>query len=50
VLSGVGRWVDIGLAAVLSKSNEGLGVVGNYASLAKYTALGDVLRVFALPN
>ncbi len=44
VLSGVGGWAGIGLAAGLSKSNEGLGAVGNYASLANYTALGGVLR------
>ncbi len=50
VLSGVGGWAGIGLAAGLSKSNEGLGAVGNYASLANYTALGGVLTVFALPN
>ena len=50
VLSGVGGWAGIGLAAGLSKSNEGLGAVGNYASLANYTQLGGVLTVFALPN
>jgi alcohol dehydrogenase (cytochrome c) len=50
VLSGVGDWAGIGLAAGLSKSNEGLGAVGNYASLANYTALGGVLTVFGLPN
>jgi alcohol dehydrogenase (cytochrome c) len=50
VLSGVGGWAGIGLAAGLAKSNEGLGAVGNYASLANYTALGGVLTVFALPN
>ncbi|QGM99523.1 PQQ-dependent dehydrogenase, methanol/ethanol family [Methylocystis parvus] len=48
VLSGVGGWAGIGLAAGLSKSNEGLGAVGNYASLANYTALGGVLTVFGL--
>jgi PQQ-dependent dehydrogenase (methanol/ethanol family) len=49
VLSGVGGWAGIGLAAGLSKSNEGLGAVGNYRGLADYTALGGVLTVFALP-
>jgi glucose dehydrogenase len=49
VLSGVGGWAGIGLAAGLSKSNEGLGAVGNYKGLADYTALGGVLTVFALP-
>jgi len=50
VLSGVGGWAGIGLAAGLSKSNEGLGAVGNYRALSDYTALGGVLSVFALPN
>jgi lanthanide-dependent methanol dehydrogenase len=50
VMSGVGGWAGIGLAAGLSKSNEGLGAVGNYAGLAQYTALGGVLTVFALPE
>jgi glucose dehydrogenase len=50
VLSGVGGWAGIGLAAGLSKSTEGLGAVGNYAALSNYTALGGVLTVFALPN
>ena len=31
VLSGVGGWSGIGLAAGLSKSNEGLGAVGAIA-------------------
>lgn len=48
VLSGVGGWAGIGLAAGLSKSNEGLGAVGNYRALSDYTALGGVLTVFAL--
>jgi PQQ-dependent dehydrogenase (methanol/ethanol family) len=50
VLSGVGGWAGIGLAAGLSKSNEGLGAVGNYRALSDYTALGGVLTVFALPS
>ncbi len=50
ILSGVGGWAGIGLAAGLSKSNEGLGAVGNYKALSNYTALGGVLTVFALPN
>ena len=48
VLSGVGGWAGIGLAAGLAKSNEGLGAVGNYRSLSNYTALGGVLTVFSL--
>ena len=50
VLSGVGGWAGIGLAAGLSGGNEGLGAVGGYASLAQYTALGGQLTVFSLPD
>lgn len=48
VLSGVGGWAGIGLAAGLTKSNDGLGAVGNYRSLSNYTALGGVLTVFSI--
>jgi alcohol dehydrogenase (cytochrome c) len=50
VLSGVGGWAGIGMAAGLSGENEGLGAVGAYRSLADYTQLGGVLTVFALPD
>ncbi len=50
VLSGVGGWAGIGLAAGLTKPNEGLGAVGGYAALSNYTALGGTMTVFALPN
>ncbi|MFD1702776.1 lanthanide-dependent methanol dehydrogenase XoxF5 [Methylopila henanensis] len=50
VLSGVGGWAGIGLAAGLTGGNEGLGAVGGYAALASYTALGGQLTVFKLPN
>lgn len=74
VLSGVGGWAGIGLAAGLltaenaeawhkavsqGKTPEdaeklvgtaGLGAVGGYAGLAKYTSLGGSLTVFALPG
>ncbi len=50
VLSGVGGWAGIGLAAGLTKPNEGLGAVGGYAALSNYTALGGTLTVFGLPN
>ena len=50
VLSGVGGWAGIGLAAGLTNPNEGLGAVGGYAALSDYTALGGTLTVFALPN
>jgi PQQ-dependent dehydrogenase (methanol/ethanol family) len=50
VLSGVGGWAGIGMAAGLQGDSEGLGAVGAYRSLANYTQLGGVLTVFALPN
>ncbi|HEY3535859.1 MAG TPA: methanol/ethanol family PQQ-dependent dehydrogenase [Trinickia sp.] len=50
VYSGIGGWAGIGLAAGLKKSTEGLGAVGGYRELAKYTALGGTLFVFALPG
>ena len=50
VLSGVGGWAAIGLAADLHKSSEGLGGVGLTASLGDYTSLGGTLVVFALPQ
>ncbi len=50
VLSGVGGWAGIGLAAGLTKPTEGLGAVGGYAALSNYTSLGGTLTVFALPN
>ena len=50
VLSGVGGWAGIGLAAGLTEPSDGLGAVGGYAALANYTQLGGQLTVFALPN
>ena len=74
VLSGVGGWAGIGLAAGLLNADNaaawhqavdqgnvpedaektvgtaGLGAVGGYAGLAKYTSLGGSLTVFALPG
>jgi PQQ-dependent dehydrogenase (methanol/ethanol family) len=50
VLSGVGGWAGIGLAAGLTESTAGLGAVGGYAALSNYTALGGTLTVFALPQ
>jgi lanthanide-dependent methanol dehydrogenase len=50
VLSGVGGWAGIGLAAGLTDPTAGLGAVGGYAALRNYTALGGQLTVFALPN
>ncbi len=49
VLSGVGGWAGIGLAAGLTNPNDGLGAVGGYAGLRNYTNLGGTLTVFTLP-
>ncbi|MGR9072945.1 MAG: methanol/ethanol family PQQ-dependent dehydrogenase [Gammaproteobacteria bacterium] len=49
VLSGVGGWAGIGMAAGLEGDTEGLGAVGAYRSLSSYTKLGGVFTVFALP-
>jgi PQQ-dependent dehydrogenase (methanol/ethanol family) len=49
ILSGIGGWAGIGLAAGLEKPTDGLGAVGGYAELASYTELGGVMTVFALP-
>ncbi len=50
ILSGVGGWAGIGLAAGLTNPNDGLGAVGGYAALSDYTALGGQLTVFTLPD
>jgi lanthanide-dependent methanol dehydrogenase len=50
VLSGVGGWAGIGLAAGLTDPHAGLGAVGGYAALSNYTNLGGSLTVFALPQ
>ena len=49
VLSGVGGWAGIGLAAGLTNPTDGLGAVGGYAALRDYTALGGSLTVLTLP-
>jgi PQQ-dependent dehydrogenase (methanol/ethanol family) len=49
VLSGVGGWAGIGLAAGLTNPEDGSGAVGGYAALSQYTAPGGSLTVFALP-
>jgi lanthanide-dependent methanol dehydrogenase len=49
ILSGVGGWAGIGLAAGLTDPTAGLGAVGGYAALKNYTSLGGQLTVFALP-
>ncbi len=50
VLSGVGGWAGIGLAAGLTGDTEGLGAVGAHKALGDYTRLGGVLTVFGLPD
>ncbi|NIS03040.1 MAG: methanol/ethanol family PQQ-dependent dehydrogenase [Gemmatimonadetes bacterium] len=50
VLSGIGGWAGIGMAAGLTEDTAGLGAVGAYKELSKYTQLGGVLSVFALPD
>ncbi|MBU2580988.1 MAG: methanol/ethanol family PQQ-dependent dehydrogenase [Alphaproteobacteria bacterium] len=49
ILSGVGGWAGIGLAAGLTNPTDGLGAVGGYAGLNSYTRLGGTLTVFSLP-
>lgn len=52
VLSGIGGWAGIGMAAGINESEgtAGLGAVGAYRALSNYTQLGGVLTVFTLPN
>lgn len=49
VLSGVGGWAGIGMAAGLINDTDGLGAVGAYKGLDTYTRLGGVLSTFSLP-
>ncbi|MCP3869288.1 MAG: methanol/ethanol family PQQ-dependent dehydrogenase [Gammaproteobacteria bacterium] len=50
VLSGLGGWAGIGMAAGLTNPTDGLGAVGGYAALKDYTQLGGSLTVFELAN
>ncbi|BBL72461.1 methanol/ethanol family PQQ-dependent dehydrogenase [Methylogaea oryzae] len=50
VLSGLGGWAGIGMAAGLEGGSEGLGAVGAYRSLGNFTKLGGTFTVFSLPN
>jgi len=50
VYSGIGGWAGIGMAAGLTESTAGLGAVGGYKDLSRYTTLGGTLFVFALPD
>lgn len=48
ILSGVGGWAGIGLAAGLTNPTAGLGAVNAAQDLGKYTTLGGDLVVFSL--
>jgi PQQ-dependent dehydrogenase (methanol/ethanol family) len=48
ILSGVGGWAGIGLAAGLTNPTAGLGAVNAAEDLGKYTTLGGDLVVFSL--
>ncbi|HTT03444.1 MAG TPA: methanol/ethanol family PQQ-dependent dehydrogenase [Steroidobacteraceae bacterium] len=50
VYSGIGGWAGIGMAAGLTEPTAGLGAVGGYKDLAKFTTLGGSLFVFTLPE
>jgi len=50
VYSGIGGWAGIGMAAGLTEATAGLGAVGGYKDLAKFTTLGGTLFVFSLPE
>jgi alcohol dehydrogenase (cytochrome c) len=50
VLSGVGGWAGIGMAAGLEGDTDGLGAVGAYRKLSDFTQLGGVMTVFTLPD
>ena len=51
VLSGIGGWSGIGVAADMSLEDEsaGLGAIGAFKDLAAFSNQGGVLTVFALP-
>src|SRR5579872_397498 len=50
VYSGIGGWAGIGMAAGLTEATAGLGAVGGYKDLARFTTLGGTLFVFSLPE
>ncbi|HVG54407.1 MAG TPA: methanol/ethanol family PQQ-dependent dehydrogenase [Vicinamibacterales bacterium] len=51
ILSGIGGWSGIGVAADMSLEDEsaGLGAIGAFKDLAQFSNQGAVLTVFALP-
>lgn len=50
ILYGVGGWPGVGLVFDLNDPTAGLGSVGAFKELAKYTKMGGGLMVFALPE
>jgi len=50
VYSGIGGWAGIGMAAGLTDPTAGLGAVGGYKDLSRFTNLGGTLFVFSLPE
>jgi PQQ-dependent dehydrogenase (methanol/ethanol family) len=52
VLSGIGGWAGIGVAAGIGPEDPtaGLGALGAFGDAARYTNQGGVLTVFALPK
>jgi len=50
ILSGIGGWAGIGMAAGLEGDTDGLGAVGAYRGLSRHTQLGGVLTIFTLPG
>ncbi len=51
ILSGVGGWSGIGIAAGIGPEDPtaGLGALGAFADVDQYSNLGGVLTVFSLP-
>ena len=49
VISGIGGWPGIGLAANLDNDSDGLGAVGAFKDLGNHTQLGGAVTVFSLP-
>ncbi len=50
VLSGVGGWVGIGLAAGITESKAGPSTVGAYEVPSRHTQPGGTLTVFTMPK
>jgi glucose dehydrogenase len=52
VLSGIGGWAGIGIAAGIGAEDPtaGLGALGAFGDAGRYTNQGGVLTVFALPK